>query len=71
MIRIVIPDEQKNIMELDDCYREVVNLSVYMAKRFYPENEEFHPLDSTSGVISQIDNMVTGLRRDYEVENDG
>ena len=61
MIRIVIPDDQKFLMENDDCYREVVELSIYMVKRFHSENEEFHPLDSTRGVISQIDNMVAGL----------
>lgn len=63
MVKIVIPDEQKFIMENDICYREVVNLAVSMVKQFYPENIEFHPLDSTRGVVSQIDNMVTGLKR--------
>lgn len=63
MVKIIIPCEQKFIMENDNCYREAVNLSIYMVKQFYPENEEFHPLDSTRGVISQIDNMVTGLKR--------
>lgn len=63
MIKVVIPDNQKFIMENDACYREAVELSVFMAKKFYPENIEFHPCDSTHGVISQIDNMVTGLER--------
>jgi hypothetical protein len=67
MVKIVIPDVQKFIMENDSCYREAVELSVWMVKwmvkKFYPENAEFHPLESTRGVISQIDNMVTGLKR--------
>ena len=61
MVKIVIPEDQKFLMENDNCYRESVDLAVYMVKRFYAENEEFHPCDSTRGVISQIDNMVAGL----------
>ena len=63
MVRIVIPDNQRALMSNDDCYREAVELSVFMVSKFYPENEEFHPCDSTHGVITQIDNMVTGLQR--------
>ena len=63
MVQIVIPREQEFLMENDACYREAVELSVHMVKKFYPENEEFHPCDSTHGVITQIDNMVTGLER--------
>ena len=63
MVKIVLPDAQKLMMENDSCYREAVNLSISMVKEFYPENEEFHPMDRTRGVISQIDNMVTGLKR--------
>ena len=63
MVKIIIPDAQQFIMDNDICYREAVNLSVYMVRQFYPENGEFHPCDSTRGVISQIDNMVTGLKK--------
>ena len=63
MVKIIIPDEQKFLMENDNCYREVVELSVNMVKNFYPYTAEFHPLDSTRGVISQIDNMVAGLKK--------
>lgn len=63
MVSIVIPSEIQNLMENDLCYKEAVELSIHMVKKFYPENEEFHPCDSTRGVISQIDNMVTGLKR--------
>ena len=61
MVEIVIPEDQKLLMENDECYREAVDLAVYIVKRFYPENKEFHPCDSTRGVISQIDNMVAGI----------
>ncbi len=61
MVKIIIPEDQKFLMENDECYREVVDLAIYMVKRFYSENEEFHPCNSTRGVISQIDNMVAGL----------
>ena len=63
MVKIILPEDQKLIMENDPSYKEAVSLSINMVKQFYPENKEFHPLDSTQGVISQIDNMVTGLRR--------
>ena len=39
------------------------NLARYMARNFYPESPQFEVLDSVGGVISQIDNMVTGLQR--------
>lgn len=61
MVKIVIPEDQKFLMKNDNCYREAVDLAVYMVKRFHAENKEFHPCDSTRGVISQIDNMVAGL----------
>ena len=63
MVKIIIPENQRTLMSNDERYREAVELSVYMASKFYPENPEFHPCDSTRGVISQIDNMVTGLKR--------
>ena len=63
MVRILIPDSQRVLMSNDDCYREAVELSVFMVSKFYPETKEFQPCDSTHGVITQIDNMVTGLER--------
>jgi hypothetical protein len=38
-------------------------LAKAMAKKFYPEVTQFEVLDSLAGVISQIDNMTTGLIR--------
>lgn len=66
MVKIVIPDSQLFMMDCDVCYKEAVDLAVYMVKKFYNENDEFHLCDSTRGVISQIDNMVTGLVRKDE-----
>lgn len=61
MVKIEIPDEQKLLMENDNCYREAVKISVYMVNKFYSEDDEFHPCDSTYGVLSQINNMVAGI----------
>jgi len=63
MVNVVIPPEQEFLMENDSAYREAVNLAAHMVKMFYPENDTFILCDSTAGVISQIDNMVTGLER--------
>lgn len=63
MVKIIIPENQRTLMSNDECYREAVELSVYMVRKFYPENPEFHPCDSAHGVITQINNMVTGLQR--------
>lgn len=63
MVKIIILKEQHKLMDMDLAYREAVSLACFMVKKFYPENEEFHVCDSTAGVISQIDNMVTGLKR--------
>lgn len=51
-------------MSNDDSYREAVILATYMVKEFYNENPKFILTDSTTGVILQINNMVTGLKRD-------
>jgi len=63
MVNVIIPTEQEFLMENDSTYREAVHLAVNMVKMFYPENDTFILCDSTVGVISQIDNMVTGLER--------
>tara|TARA_R110000851_G_scaffold273200_2_gene425878 strand:+ start:261 stop:455 length:195 start_codon:yes stop_codon:yes gene_type:complete len=64
MVEITITDDQKVMMDNDDCYKEAVSLAVHMVKTFYPDNIRFSLCDSTRGVISQIDNMVTGLKRE-------
>lgn len=45
-------------------------LATYMAREFYPEVPQWRPLDDTLGLISQIDNMVTGLTRADRVRTD-
>jgi len=63
MVSIIVAPEQKFLMENDSTYREAAHLAIYMVKVFYPENDVFTLSDSTIGIISQIDNMVTGLKR--------
>jgi hypothetical protein len=43
--------------------KEAQRLAEHMAAKFYPENPQWRALGDLSGVISQIDNMVTGLVR--------
>lgn len=43
--------------------REAQSLALHLAKRCYPEVPDFKVLDSIVGVLSQIDNMTTGLVR--------
>jgi hypothetical protein len=62
--KITIGDAQKELMDNDSTYNEAATLAIFMFKKYYPENPEFHLCDSTRGLISQIDNMVTGLKRD-------
>ena len=63
MVNVIIPTEQEFLMENDSTYRQAVDLASHMVKIFYPEGDTFILCDSTAGVISQIDNMVTGLER--------
>lgn len=39
------------------------DLALSLAKKHYPEVSQFEVLDELAGVISQIDNMTTGLQR--------
>lgn len=45
-----------------DSLRYARELAVSMAARFYPGAPQFQPLDTLSGLLSQIDNMTSGLR---------
>ena len=38
-------------------------LALHTARKWWPENGAFKPLDDLVGVLSQIDNMLTGLVR--------
>lgn len=45
-------------------YEQLKDLTVTIWKIFYREEApDFEPLDSVLGLITQIDNMVTGLER--------
>lgn len=47
----------------DDHVRAARQIVDFMAREFYPEVTEFKPFDGLSGLLSQIDNMTTGLCR--------
>lgn len=48
-------------------YEQLKDLTVTIWKMFYREEApEFEPLDDILGLITQIDNMVTGLERRRE-----
>lgn len=47
----------------EQALRWATELAVSMARKFYPEVPRFKPLPDLVGVISQIDNMSTGLVR--------
>lgn len=53
----------KQKTELEQATYELRKLAVFMAKEFYPEVPQWSPLDDAVGLVSQIDNMVTGLKR--------
>ena len=61
MIKITVTEEQKTLIENDVSYREASALAIFLVKKHFSDNEDFFLCDSTSGVISQIDNMVCGL----------
>lgn len=44
------------------------NLCISMARKFYPEVTQFEPLDDLFGLLTQIDNMTTGLVRPQATE---
>jgi hypothetical protein len=45
------------------AHRWAIELAVSLAKKHYPEAPHFQPLPDLLGVITQIDNMTTGLCR--------
>ena len=42
-------------------YEYAVRLATVMWRHLYPDNQEWQPLETLSGVLSQIDNMIAGL----------
>ena len=59
-----IQEGEKAIKELADAkrYAESLALSLW-AKHYMQESPDFELCDSVAGVISQIDNMTTGLSK--------
>ena len=37
------------------------DLAIYLNRNMYPDNTEFVALDDMAGVVSQLDNMITGI----------
>lgn len=52
----------------EHAHRWATELAVYMSKKFYPEVTQWQPLPDLLGVITQIDNMTTGLVRAQPTE---
>jgi len=52
-----------NNHEYEELFRYARNLAIYMHKHFYGEVTHWRPLSDLMGVLTQIDNMLTGLER--------
>ena len=62
-------DNQKLQEELSQAKREASDLATFLYKKYYQEESpEWNLLDSVAGIISQIDNMITGLCKIEHVE---
>lgn len=62
MIRNITESNQRQ--EREDL-AEAQRLVRALCAHFYPDNPGFAPFDNMEDVLSQIDNMVTGITRDY------
>lgn len=49
--------------ELAAYHREALSLATHLAKHEFPEVSQWKPLDNVPGLISQIDNMMAGVRQ--------
>jgi hypothetical protein len=59
-----IPTKRGIMEELDVAYAQAKELAVCLWRKHYQEDApNWEPLDTLSGVLSQIDNMSTGLQR--------
>jgi hypothetical protein len=59
-------DDAEPVQEPAWLLESTKTLAKSMAKKFYPEVPQWQCLDDLAGVISQIDNMTTGLMRKPE-----
>jgi len=53
-------------MALEDATILARDLAVDLAATHYPEVTQFEPFESLTGLLSQIDNMTSGARREIE-----
>jgi len=60
---IPIPGREKSASEAEIIHKEVCRIAEYLYKKFYSDVKGFELLEGTSGVLSQIDNMLTGLTK--------
>ena len=58
-----IPRKEKPASEAELIHEEVCRIAEYLYKKFYSDVKGFELLEGTSGVLSQIDNMLTGLTK--------
>ncbi len=63
-------DQPAQAQDSGQAHRWATQLATNMAWKFYPEVTQWKPLPDLVGVISQIDNMVTGLVRATQVQED-
>jgi hypothetical protein len=54
------------IENYENVLKEAQELAIYIQKKHYPTSTGFELLDSVSGVLSQISNMVAGMERKQE-----
>jgi hypothetical protein len=53
--------------QLSGNYREAVRIATYLVKTHFPDNLDWQPLPTLSGVLSQIDNMICAWRPDTTI----
>ena len=58
--------DAKQVIVPEWLFESTKALALHMARKFYPEVPQFEALDDLAGVISQIDNMTTGLKREAQ-----
>lgn len=62
---------QRPVLQSAWLLEEAQTLAKTLAREFYPEVTQWECLNDLAGVISQIDNMTTGLMRKPEQESTG
>jgi hypothetical protein len=60
-------DYKKCKMQLEKAHKEAYMLAMFLWDKFYKdESPDFQPLDTAAGIITQIDNMLSGLKMERD-----